>query len=387
MSENRSIRNTAREILHLFTFFKRKLLNASLRATCYMQKTFTFIRKDLTGKRVSVIDDPVKICLKDPENRLELGDLWNPPHWYKEHTTHIVGINSIDHAYISSDGVIFKNFEPYKESIVYPNFHKRFSGQYPINQLVNFLPKKFDQRVFLIWDHWGKNNYFHWIIDSLSKLEICLKRNENITLVLFEHMPRFIFNTLQAYPNVELLVVPKNTIPKFSEVLLPSYPISSGLCVPEYIQGVRSKLLLHLSNLSFSQTLPVSEIIYVSRSKQKTRSILNEDELLKELDPFKLSVLHFEDYTFWEQVYMMSKARLLIASHGSNLVNMLFMQENSTIIEINQEDTSTATLCYWSLANALLFDYYYIAVENKAGNYYMGKRQKQVIAKLIEIVN
>ena len=56
----------------------------------------------------------------------------------------------------------------------------------------------------------------------------------------------------------------------------------------------------------------------------------------------------------------MSFAHVLVAPHGANLVNMIWMQENSTIFEINTKETENATLCYWSLASALGYNYNYI---------------------------
>ena len=121
---------------------------------------------------------------------------------------------------------------------------------------------------------------------------------------------------------------------------------------------IRNKLLNYLPSINL--TIDKGDKIYVSRSKQKIRKLINEEKLIEVLINEGYAVINFEDYSFWEQVKIMSNASILISPHGSNLVNMLFMKENSTIIEINKEESQNATLCYWSMADALDFEYNYI---------------------------
>ena len=63
---------------------------------------------------------------------------------------------------------------------------------------------------------------------------------------------------------------------------------------------------------------------------------------------------------------------------------MLFMKENSTIIEINKADTQNATLCYWSMAEALEFNYYYITAMTLYDNFVA---DDLLFERIIKIIN
>ena len=253
--------------------------------------------------------------------------------------------------------MIIKKFDSFSPSIVYSNFKKRFNHDYAYHQLKQ-QKHKIEEDIFLIWDHWAKDNYFHWMIDSLSRLIIAIEFNSTPCVVLHESMPNFIFETLKAFPEIKSISIKKNTLITSENIYMPGYVISSGFMEKDFGKKVRNKLLNYLSKLNL--TVDKGDKIYVSRSKQKIRKLINEEKLIEVLISEGYAVINFEDYSFWEQVNIMSNASILISPHGSNLVNMLFMKENSTIIEINKTDTQNATLCYWSMTEALEFDYYYI---------------------------
>ncbi len=55
----------------------------------------------------------------------------------------------------------------------------------------------------------------------------------------------------------------------------------------------------------------------------------------------------------------MQKTGSLIALHGAGLTNMLFMNANTKILEIRNEEDKHNN-CYFSLASDLDIDYYYL---------------------------
>ena len=64
-----------------------------------------------------------------------------------------------------------------------------------------------------------------------------------------------------------------------------------------------------------------------------------------------------------EQLDIFSNCKTLIAIHGAGLTNMIFMQPNSNILEIRQENDCSSN-CYFSMSSALDHNYYYLQAQN-----------------------
>ena len=65
-----------------------------------------------------------------------------------------------------------------------------------------------------------------------------------------------------------------------------------------------------------------------------------------------------EDLTFFEQRKLMAETQVLISNHGAGLTNMLFMKENSQIIEL-KSDAVDINNCFFNLARTLNHQYFY----------------------------
>mgnify|MGYP000262368370 CR=1 FL=1 len=204
---------------------------------------------------------------------------------------------------------------------------------------------------------------------------------EAYKLLVSADAPLFVFESLKCF-DFEIERIQIDQIVKCQDLIYPIYPTASGMVDSELIQKLRLQLLNYSESINMNH-VPRCEKIYISRSKQKIRKIENEFLLFDFLDKNGYSIVYFEDYSFWEQVQLMKNATDLIAPHGANLVNMLVMQENAKIIEINQKDTSSATLCYWTLANALKFEYNYIPIETINQSYILDIESIKQIEQLI----
>ena len=102
-----------------------------------------------------------------------------------------------------------------------------------------------------------------------------------------------------------------------------------------------------LRNLFISENnesiLEKGKRIYISRKNaknfslnngQKTRYVLNEEELQETLDINNIKQICLEDYSFIEKINIFRTSELIISPHGSALVFSLFSDKNSTIIEL-----------------------------------------------------
>ncbi len=344
----------------------------------YIAKLSLFFCKK--SKIVKVVDDFSFEKLIKTKGPINLDDIkkWNPPTWYQSYKVNQYSFLKIKSSFITEDGIIYNSNELVKESLLYESFEKRFDIEYLLSKLGIFKIQR-QKGIVLIWNSWGKDNYYHWINDSLSNLIMIEDKIENFEILLPPNPPQFIIESLKSF-KVKSVKFSERKIIKATNLIYPIFPASSGKMDVFLLDKLRQQFLSYITNQNFSK-IEVFEKIYVSRSRQNKRSIINENSLISNLVEKNFKVIHFEDYTFWEQIYIMKHAKILVAPHGANMVNMIVMQENSKIIEINQEDVSKATLCYWSMASNLGFDYYYIPAELQNDHFQLDENALNLIGK------
>jgi len=78
-----------------------------------------------------------------------------------------------------------------------------------------------------------------------------------------------------------------------------------------------------------------SEYIYINRS---SRRLKNEKKIQSFLQNLNFKIINLEDFTLDEQVYIFSKAKVIIGFHGSGLSNLLFSNPNVHVVEIVDQD-------------------------------------------------
>ncbi|MCB0337770.1 MAG: glycosyltransferase family 61 protein, partial [Bdellovibrionales bacterium] len=77
-----------------------------------------------------------------------------------------------------------------------------------------------------------------------------------------------------------------------------------------------------------------------------SRRILNQEEMETVLSRYGFQTIYFEDYSFTQQVAISAFCDIMIAPHGSGLVNSLFMPTNSSVIEYFPHKRVDSCGCY-----------------------------------------
>jgi capsular polysaccharide biosynthesis protein len=208
-----------------------------------------------------------------------------------------------------------------------------------------------DIKYILIFDHWAKNNYYHWMIDSLSRIQLLSGDLNEYVVLLPEDCPKFIQNTLKFYPDVNIKLIKKNTLQFIPNLFIQDFAAGSGRQHPVILKSVRSHILNQFPSIKSEK------FIYVSRQKQKVRRISNENEVLGILRKYNFETVCFEDHSLEEQIKIAQSAKILLSSHGANLTNSLFMQEGCSVFELIRNDVPN--FCYFSMATGLGLNYYY----------------------------
>tara|TARA_E500000178_G_scaffold355549_1_gene428582 strand:- start:1070 stop:2125 length:1056 start_codon:yes stop_codon:yes gene_type:complete len=203
----------------------------------------------------------------------------------------------------------------------------------------------------------NSNSYFHWLCDTLIKLEILEKEK------LFNNYPIIIPSRFYNSNLKYILKIYKKKFIKinfFCRLFLRRLIIidllrPSGNYDPKTILGFREKLLLQSKKKNFSQY----NGIYISRKKAKKRSEINFLEIEQILLKNKIYIFESEKYSLAEQISICSNFNFIIGVHGAGLSNMLWIKKKSSVLELRFEGDKYNN-CYFSLANILKFNYNYL---------------------------
>ncbi len=291
----------------------------------------------------------------------------------------------LKNVYVSGQGVVFRNLRVFVPSLTWLRdidlFRKADLLLKQWKKGLTTLPPT--PPAALVYDDWSAANYYHWMIEALPKLLLLEARFPNVKIFAPEPAPEFISSTLSllGMDSIYSLNRHRASVVKVSTLLLPelvyyeekeedvlreqktrkgkavSFPMQAPT-VPgsfseaeELIVQVRKRLLQHL-------TVPPPSFrkVYISRSNQQLRRLVNEAELLPVLQKFGFEILYFEGMSFEQQMNLVLETEIFISLHGSNMVNILFMQPGTRVIEMMNQDYLNDA--YYLLASSLGLRYY-----------------------------
>lgn len=221
-----------------------------------------------------------------------------------------------------------------------------------------FLKKRIMDKGLLLSDHFSEG-FFHWFADIYQKLE-ALSLSENIFKDYILIIPStsnlsYVKETLKLYDIQYYILEKKETIFVNKLIHIPSIS-PTGNYRPELMVNMR-KRFQNYYNISFK-----NKKVFITRTKALKRKILNENELVPFFEHNNIQIIAMEDLNFKEQYTIVAEADLLISLHGAGLTHMLWMNENSKILEIRSQNDSKNN-CYFSLASDLNLKYYYFLAD------------------------
>ncbi|GAB3530129.1 hypothetical protein GCM10027443_10350 [Pontibacter brevis] len=293
----------------------------------------------------------------------------------------------LTNVWVSGRAVVFKNLRIFTPSLPWlrdiPLYRK--GGVFLKQWAKNTRQVPSTETVALAYDNWSAENYYHWMIESLPRLLLVQKKFPDAVILLPEPTPAYIRTTIAmlGFEKVLLLSRRDDVVLKVHQLVLPELVYyeeeefgdlhqyksrkaaaaegkeTSSMPVPvpkpeeeELIVTVRRKLLQQMSK---KPVAPVRKI-FVSRSRQKTRRLLNEHEVLPVLAKYGFETVCFEDLTFVEQVQLMLETAVFVSVHGSNMVNILFLHTGATVVEMMNE--ALLNDAYYLMASSIGLPYY-----------------------------
>lgn len=255
-----------------------------------------------------------------------------------------------------TDGVVFQGLRIYAETFVGPAFRvHNWRGLVYIYLKLPTVVLPRGRRYLLAHDAWA-HNYYHWLADTLPRLFAVREQLADLTLLLpANYTSPFIEETLRAFGVVHIERLEQNVRYWVPDLLVPLRLAPLANYRPEAMQALAAFLR---SQFPVLPDVTCGERVYISRSRAPRRKIINEEEVVAVLQEKGFAIVHFEDYTFQQQVSIAAQARYLVSIHGAGLTNMLFMPPNGRVLELQMRDDGT-NCYYYTMADALGLGYYY----------------------------
>jgi len=187
--------------------------------------------------------------------------------------------------------------------------------------------------VWLPVDETSAENPWHIWIDVISKFRLVLhyyqKPLKNYVFILSNSSDYFDRVVKELLPEIKYHVMPKNTVWRFKELIVPSMSNhNDGILVPEAVRWIHKKFSIKNNN--------PSRKLFVSRDDAPARRIINAEDVFMALDGWETVTL--SNMSIKEQIKIFSEASHVISPHGAGLLNIVFCQPGVKVIEIAQKE-------------------------------------------------
>ena len=240
-----------------------------------------------------------------------------------------------------------------------------------------------DKFVWLPIDKESANNPWHIWIDVISKFRLIEKRG---TLIFSKFIyvlsnPSAYFDKVakEMFPDLKYYVMPEGETWRFQKLIVPSMSNHhDGVTTPHLPPWLR-----HFKGLFGFKGLEPHRKIIVLRPGAKTRKLVNSDELILALKGWETVVL--EDMTIKEQFKTFAEATHVLAAHGAGLVNTLWCNPGTKIIEI-QDPTMLHKKVYPLLSHHLKLKHEIYLASTVPINKEKGKKPKGV-KRISDLIN
>lgn len=206
-------------------------------------------------------------------------------------------------------------------------------------------------------------NYYHWLADSLSRLQMLEKKGWSLQQIDHFIIPSSSLSAIKeslkalGISDNRLIEINSRLNIRLEKLVLPSMPSKGNNPSPGARDFLRKKFLPLAAQIP--DIFP--KRYYIPR--EKSRVIINESELYSTLRKNSVEIVRPESLSFIEQVALFSRAELIIAPHGAALANLLFSPPKSSVIEIFSPNY--VNICYWALCNHGGIKYSYILGDGK----------------------
>lgn len=190
-----------------------------------------------------------------------------------------------------------------------------------------------NKSYIVIHNIWS-GGYYHWITESLARLEPVMKFLSDSTILLPSNtkLDDVMVQSLECFgvENVEFFPPESNLFVK--NLLLPQNPLRHREISRRSLEFVRSNILKKISSQEHSSEIPKK--IFISRKISRGRKILNEGDVVDLLESRGYKTVFMENMSFFDQVKLMEGADIVVSQHGAGLTNIIFLPQGAKVLEL-----------------------------------------------------
>jgi len=206
-------------------------------------------------------------------------------------------------------------------------------------------------------------NYYHWVCESLFRLWMVRGRLDDLVLLLPEYYrdADFIVGSLEPFKIKNIYYIPNGKSLMVKNLCLPQVKPLCDSYDARQLKQVRDFYLDYIRDEKRVST-NLGDKLYVSRQMAPRRKVVNEDEIIEVLKKYGFAIYNPEKYPFLEQVSIFSNVKFLVGEQGSGLTNLLFMDKNSSVLELHKDKTNELdhpSPLFWYMAQAIGAKYYH----------------------------
>lgn len=226
------------------------------------------------------------------------------------------------------------------------------STMYPLD----VKPSKFDMldNAFVLAQHWGGSNYYHWMFNAVPRYGILLDSGVELK------GSALVNNNKRKYEVVFSNKIKNEVIP-----LQGKHYLCKNLIVPSMINKPPHPTVYSCNFIKDFFKEHSSKVngrrIYSTRTSR--RIVVNEKDIISLLKKKGFEIIDNDKLTFEEQIKTYSEADYVIGPHGANLSNLVFCKKGTKILEMF--NPSFFGLVYWFISDINKLDYYVLLGKGK----------------------
>ncbi|MES2648300.1 MAG: glycosyltransferase family 61 protein [Bacteroidota bacterium] len=201
--------------------------------------------------------------------------------------------------------------------------------------------------------------YYHFLFEGIATLLLALKSGYKLDdfdqVILWQYKPGFHDSILQYFGVPASKIVALNHINdhvRCETLVSANFFDNKG-------PWLRENLLNFLKVPIPPLPTGIGKRIFISRNNAGVRNLLNEEGVMAVLRSYGFVCICNEDYSWLEQVAIMTQVDWVMGVHGSNLSNIVFMKPGTSLIELRyyKHDNYNKDL-YYQIAKAQQVIYY-----------------------------
>jgi capsular polysaccharide biosynthesis protein len=242
-------------------------------------------------------------------------------------------------------------------------------------------PLKLPGTVFSMLSGGGTiNNYGHWLMDALPRFHL-LKESGLLDTVDWFLIPSMRYDYQR--DAVKILGIPANKIIEGDKIrhiqgdnlIATTAPRGEHVLIPEW-----SFRFIRDTYVPVSGDKPLyPPMVHISRKDSSFRNVLNEDEMVKILEPYGFVNITLSKLSLLEKVNLFAHADVVIGASGAGLTNLFFSKEGGKLIELFSEGFVLTD--YIDLAKHSKVEHHYVISESlsEVKNKKQGQRDHMTI--------